>query len=153
MAVTASPLNSSSLMIRLSSDAGTTWDIVGFITSATMSTTMATREITSKLSCGWRELGEGLRSWNMSGDGLVTFDDVTGEQNPKRMFTLYKNRTKADIQITTWDCTLAAPIVGDPNYSGQCYITSLELTGGVEDNATYSFSFEGSGELVDDVNV
>lgn len=151
MAVTTSPLNSSALMIRTSTDAGTTWDIVGFITSATLSTTMATREITTKLNCGWRELGEGLRSWNMSGDGLITYNAVSGETNPQAFFQFFKNRTLFDVEFTSWDCSTSLPNPDDIVYHGKAYLTSLEMTGGIEDNATYSFSFEGSGELVDDV--
>lgn len=151
MAVTTTPLNSSALMIRTSNDAGINWDVVGFITSATLSTTMATREITTKLNCGWRELGAGLRSWSMTGDGLITYSTVTGETNPSDFFTFLNNRTVINIELTSWDCTLSAPNIGDTVYRGRAYLTSLEMSGGVEDNATYSFSFEGTGELISDV--
>ena len=42
---------------------------------------------------------------------------------------------------------LASPASGDYTYSGSGFITSLEMTGGVEDAPTYSVSIEGTGTL------
>ena len=36
---------------------------------------------------------------------------------------------------------------GDNNYTGSGFITSMSLTGGTEDTATYSFTIEGTGVL------
>lgn len=148
---TLAPINSSAIVIRISAD-GITYDIVGFISNATMTTTLATRDITTKLSCGWRELGEGMRSWAMSGDGLLTFTTTTGEVDFKSMFTYFNERTKLYVDLTTWDCAAGDIGADDPNYSGQAYLTSLELSGGVEDNATASFTLEGTGVLTEAIN-
>lgn len=152
MAVTAAPINGSALMIRISDDGGTTWDIIGFAQSATLSRTTETRDITSKTTCGWRALGTAQRSWSLSGDGFVTYATVAGEVNPYQAHALWKNRTEIDVEFTVWDCDQAAVNPGDPNYRGKGYITSLEETGGVEDNGTYSFTIEGNGELADGIN-
>ena len=152
MAATGVPINGSSLILQISSDAGTTWDLIGFATTATLSTTMETRDITTKTSCGWRALGEGLRSWSLSGDGLVTYVAVSGEVDLLTLFGHYSARTQVQIRFTSWDCSGSVPIAGDPNYEGMAYLTSMEQTGGVEDNGTYSFTFEGTGELVEDIN-
>jgi hypothetical protein len=87
----------------------------------------------------------------MSGDGLVTYAAVAGEKNFADLYKWWEGRAKIDIEFTVWDCSGGAPNVGDTVYSGKCYITSLSQTGGVEDNATYSFTIEGTGVLTDTV--
>ena len=40
----------------------------------------------------------------------------------------------------------------DISYAGKGYITSMSMTGGTEDTATYSLSIEGTGALTQTVN-
>lgn len=149
---TSTPINSSALIIRISSDNGTTWDLIGFANAATLSRSMETRDITNKFSCGWKKIGEGKLSWNLNGEGFITYVAVSGATDPLQLHQLWASRKEIDIEFTTWDCAAAKPIPGDPNYRGKAFLTSLEETGAVEDNGVYSFTFEGSDELVDDVN-
>ena len=152
MAATAAPINGSALMIRISTDSGTSWDILGYAQSATLSRTTETRDITSKTTCGWRALGIANRSWSLSGDGFAAYATVAGEINPYELHTLWASRQEIDVEFTVWDCEQADVNPGDPTYSGKGFITSLEETGGVEDNGTYSFTIEGNGVLNNGIN-
>jgi len=71
-------MNSTDVVIQISEDGGTTYDIIGRATSASLSVSMETRDITSKDSAGWQENLEGLKSWSLSGDGLVTYS-ISGD--------------------------------------------------------------------------
>ena len=152
MAATSVPINGSALVIRVSVDAGLTWSLIAQAQTATLSRTTETRQITAKASCGWRKLATGMKSWNLSGDGLIVYDAVTGDVNSLELHSYWAVNRELMIQFTVWDCKNNVVNPGDPYYEGKAYITSLEETGSVEDNGTYSFSFEGSDELVDDIN-
>ena len=152
MAASATPINGSNVIIRISSDAGSTYDIFGFATSATLSLNMDTRDVTSKQDCGWRALKGGMKSWSLSGDGFLTYLQVAGEIEQTTLTTALFDRAELLVDFTTWDCENDTIIAGDANFSGSVLVTSYEITGGVEDNATYSFTFEGTGALTEGVN-
>ena len=105
---------------------------------------METRDISNKSSAGWRELLEAQRSWSVSCEGLYAFLDSSGAavKNYDDFWTLMNTRTPLYIEIATG-------VTGDKYYSGQCYITSLEQSAPMEDNMTYSMSFEGTGVLAE----
>lgn len=133
---TSAPINGSQLMIRISTDNGLTWEIIGFAQSATLSRTVETRDITSKTSAGWRTLGSGTRSWSLSGDGLVTYVATVGATNPYSLHQIWESRTPLLVQFTAYNEAVSAPEPGDPHYEGDAFLTSLEETGGVEDNGS-----------------
>ncbi len=151
---TSTPLNGSSLVIRFTRP-GTpnpTNDLVAFAQTATLTRTTETRDVTSKQTCGWRTIKPSLRSWSLSGDGFITYVAVSGEVEASAIHQLWESRELVSIQVTTWDCEAGGVISGDPIYLGSGYITQFEETGGVEDNATYSFTIEGEGVLTQDFN-
>ena len=71
-------MNATDVVIQISEDAGTSYDIIGRANSASLSVSMETRDTTTKDSAGWQENLEGLKSWSLSGDGLVTYS-ITGD--------------------------------------------------------------------------
>ena len=115
-----------------------------FIAAATdcsLSMSMETIEITTKDSAGWRELLGGTKSGSMSVSGLIDYNDTN--QDVDDLFTALSNRTELTLKFAK-----ANPVVGeDYNYSASGFITSLEQSGGTEDTATYSASFELSGVI------
>ena len=133
-------MNSTDVVIQISEDSGTTYDIIGRATSASLSVSMETRETTTKDSAGWQENLEGLKSWSLSGDGLVTYS-ITGDYNtPDDLFTLLNNRTLVKVKF-------GSATSGEIDYTGDAYLVSYEQEAGVEENVTYSFSFTGTGAL------
>jgi len=95
------------------------------------------RNTTSKDSAGWEEVLEGLRSWSVSGDGLCAFD---GTYTVDDLTTLFTGRTAVTVRFTT-------STSGDYYWTGDARLESLDISAPNEDNATYSFSFKGTGAL------
>ena len=132
-------MNSTDVVIQISTD-GSSYDIIGRATSASLSVSMETRDITTKDSAGWQENLEGLKNWSLSGDGLVTYS-ISGEyETPDELFTILNNRTAIDVKF-------GSMTTGEIDYSGKAYLVSYEQEAGVEENVTYSFSITGTGVL------
>ena len=133
-------MNSTDVVIQISEDDGTSYDIIGRATSASLSVSMETRDTTTKDSAGWQENLEGLKNWSLSGDGLVTYS-ISGEyETPDELFTILNNRTAIDVKF-------GSMTTGEIDYSGKAYLVSYEQEAGVEENVTYSFSITGTGVL------
>ena len=133
-------MNSTDVVIQISEDDGTTYDIIGRATSASLSVSMETRDTTSKDSAGWQENLEGLKSWSLSGDGLVTYSISGDYDTPDDLFTLLSNRTLVKVKF-------GSATSGEIDYTGDAYLVSYEQEAGVEENVTYSFGFTGTGVL------
>jgi TP901-1 family phage major tail protein len=133
-------MNSTDVVIQISEDDGSSYDIIGRATSASLSVSMETRDTTTKDSAGWQENLEGLKNWSLSGDGLVTYS-ISGEYDtPDDLFTLLSNRTLVKVKF-------GSATSGEIDYTGDAYLVSYEQEAGVEENVTYSFGFTGTGVL------
>ena len=133
-------MNSTDVVIQISEDDGTSYDIIGRATSASLSVSMETRDTTNKDSAGWQENLEGLKSWSLSGDGLVTYSISGDFDTPDDLFTLLSNRTLVKVKF-------GSATSGEIDYTGDAYLVSYEQEAGVEENVTYSFGFTGTGVL------
>ena len=133
MAASTSVMNSTDVVIMVASE------IVGKMTSASLSVTMATRDISTKDSAGWMEVLEGQKSWTLSGEGLVVYNN-TGKATPDDIYTLLSNRTAGAIEF-------GSETTDEKYYTGSGFFTEFSTDAGVEDNATFSFSFQGTGVL------
>ena len=136
-------MNATDVLIQFSTD-GTTYDEVGRMTSASLSISMETRDTSTKDSAGWRELLEGQKSWSLSGDGLVVYS-LTGADGFSDLYGYLNGRTNLYVKFGSVG-------TGEKVYSGRGFITSLDQEAGVEDNTTFSFSFEGTGALTEAAN-
>jgi TP901-1 family phage major tail protein len=143
MAASTSIMNATDVLIQFSTD-GVTYSEVGRCTSASLSVSMETRDTSNKDSAGWRELLEGQKSWSLSGDGLVTYN-IASADGYSDLWGYLTARTKLYVKFgsTTTD---------EKYYSGQGFLTSLDQEAGMEDNVTYSFSFEGTAALTEAAN-
>ena len=114
--------------------------LIAAATDCSLSLNMETIDITTKDSAGFRELLGGVKSGSMSVSGLIDYNDASND-DVSDLFTALDNRTALTLKFAK-----ANPVVGeDFNYSASGFITSLEQSGGTEDTATYSASFELSG--------
>jgi hypothetical protein len=73
----------------------------------------------------------------MSGEGLFAEDAAYGYED---LWDAWSARTKLVL-------TYSDAVADDIEYSGSVYITSLDRTDGMEESATFSVSFEGTGAL------
>ena len=133
-------MNSTDVVMQISEDSGTTYDIIGRATSASLSVSMETRDTTTKDSAGWQENLEGLKSWSLSGDGLVTYSISGDYDTPDDLFTLLSNRTLVKVKF-------GSETSGEIDYTGDAYLVSYEQEAGVEENVSFSFGFTGTGVL------
>ena len=111
------------------------------ITITAETRTTANKDVTG----GWNTKETGQKDWTGSCNGQYSHDSAVGSTNEARanaeaFFDMVSLGDLLDIEFTTG-------VAGDTKYSGKAIITSLQFDFPNNDNATYSVSFEGSGEL------
>lgn len=113
----------------------------GHQNDVTFSVNHEPRDITTKDSAGWRELLEGLRSYEVSFAGLIAFDATLGVfTSSTGIEAVLRART-----AQTW--ILGTGVSGDPKLSGSGYFTSLEIgSPDQESNLTFSCTLQGTGQ-------
>lgn len=144
MAASTSVMNATDVLVSISTDGGSTYTVVGKATSAGLSVTMDTRDTSTKDSSGWRELLEGQKSWSLTCDGLVCYN-ISGKETASDLFGYLSNRTALTVKFGSAGSA-------EKIYSGTAYLTSLSQDAGVEENVTFSASFEGSSTLTEAAN-
>ena len=110
---------------------------VAHLTSNSLTLDHSTRDASTKDSAGWKESLEGQIAFSGSAEGFFAEDASYGYEDLYGEFIL---RSKI---VVTWTTSVA----GDQEYSGNCYITSLERTDGLEESSTFSVSLEGTGAI------
>ncbi len=110
---------------------------VAHLTSNSLTLDHSTRDASTKDSAGWKESLEGQIAFSGSAEGFFAEDASYGYEDLYGEFIL---RSKI---VVTWTTS----VVGDQEYSGDCYITSLERTDGLEESSTFSVSLEGTGAI------
>jgi len=144
MAASTSVMNATDVLVSISTDGGSTYTVIGKATSAGLSVTMDTRDTSTKDSAGWRELLEGQKSWSLTCDGLVCYN-ISGKEDASDLFGYLKDRTLVTVKF-------GSAGTGEKVYSGTAYVTSISQDAGVEDNVSWSCSFEGSAALTEAAN-
>ena len=125
---------------------GTT-NLVAFAQNCTLTVNQSIREITNKESAGFKESLEGLRDFTIDVDGAYAWTDASGTaltngaDDVLQTNLLAASRPKIDFIFGDTQAT------HDISYAGSGFITSVSLTGGTEDTATYSITIEGTGAL------
>ncbi len=110
-------------------------------TSHSLKVDLELKDLRTKDTNG-KEKCAGDISWSVDGEGLVVIDPELGERRNAEdvlSFVLSKKKVKA---------ILKAPVNGlTKTYEGDAFITSFSLSTPAGDNATYSYSLTGSGDL------
>ncbi len=132
--------NGTDLVLKVIGDGGTL-EPLGHSTSCTLSITNDMPEATTKDSAGYAEVISGLRSFEISFDGLVDYTDEAGSsKNVDFLITSINSRTKIDFSFGT-------AVSGDQLISGEGFISAIEVSGEMESTVTYSGTITGSGAL------
>ena len=129
---------------------GTT-NLVAFAQNCTLNVNHSPREITNKESNGFKEILEGLRDFSIDIDGAYAWTNAAGAALTNGIDDVLETNVLNARQAVTFifgDTTTTS----DVSYSGSGFITSVSLTGGTEDTATYSMSIEGTGVLTQTIN-
>ena len=117
--------------------------LIAAATDCSLSLSMETIDITTKDSAGWRELLAGTRSGSISCSGLIDYTDAANKDTTD-LFVAFENRTSLTLAFQK-----ANEVTGDLAFTCVGFLTSLEQSGGTEDTATYSATFEISGVITD----
>mgnify|MGYP003135971503 FL=1 len=129
---------------------GTT-NLVAFAQNCTLNVNHSPREITNKESGGFKEILEGLRDFSIDIDGAYAWTNAGGSALTNGVDdTLETNVLNARQAVTFIFGDTAS--TSDISYSGSGFITSVSMTGGYEETATYSLTIEGTGVLTQTVN-
>ena len=109
------------------------------------------REITNKESAGYKEILEGLRDFSLDVDGAYAWTNAAGAALTDGVDDVLETNVLNARQAVSFIFGDTAA-TSDISYSGSGFITSVSLTGGTEDTATYSMSIEGTGALTQTIN-
>jgi len=115
--------------------------LIAAATDCSLSLNMETIDITTKDSSGYRELLAGLRSGSISVSGLIDYADASNK-DVTDLYDAWEGRTELTLKFSS-------EISGDESYTANGFLTSLEQSGGTEDTATYSATFELTGEVTE----
>lgn len=137
---TAGITNGSNLTIYIA-DAGDTEAVANHVTDLSVSASTDTRDTTTKDNGGYRALLPGLKNLTVNFTAFYAEDATTGYDH---LMTAFIAGTKQDVQINpvTWADGTPTIVTGDGDIAFQAHITSLELSAGTEDNASYTCTLE-----------
>tara|TARA_R110002110_G_scaffold93799_1_gene243767 strand:- start:825 stop:1253 length:429 start_codon:yes stop_codon:yes gene_type:complete len=125
-------------------------NLVAFAQNCTLNVNHSPREITNKESGGWKEILEGLRDYSIDIDGAYAWTNASGTALTDGVDDVLKTNLLTTRQAV--DFIFGDTSADDVSYAGSGFITSVSITGGTEDTATYSLSIDGSGELTSTTN-
>ena len=117
--------------------------LIAAATDVTLTLNAETIDITTKDSSAFRELLPGLRSGSMSVSGLIDYVDASNKDFLD-LYGAWESRTALVLKFSK-----SSLATGEASFSASGFVTSLERSGGTEDTATYSATFELTG-LIDE---
>ena len=138
---TVGVFNGTNLLLKVITDGGTL-ATVGHTTSCSLSLSNDLPEATTKDSAGYQEVIAGVRSGEISFEGLVAYDDAA---NAIEMADYLLARQKVDFSFGT-------AATGDAVYSGEGYFSSVEMSAEMESPVTYSGSISITGAIAKATN-
>lgn len=112
-------------------------------TSCSLSLSADTPEATTKDSGGFQELIVGVKSGEISFEGLVAYDSGSGSQIGDISDELISG---AEV---TWE--FSTDVSGDDKYSGTGFISSIEITADMESPVSYSGTIVTTGTITQGV--
>ena len=133
--------NGTNLLLKVITDGGTLATIA-HTTSCSISFSNEVADATTKDSAGYSEIIAAVRSGEISFDGLVDYTDAAGGDE---LAGYLLGRTKVDFSFGT-------AATGDTVYTGEGYVTSLEITGEMESAVSYSGTISITGAITTSTN-
>ena len=140
MAATAGIRNGSGITIYFDSGSGTE-AVADHVTDLSVNASTDTRDTTTKNNGGHRALLPGLKSLTVNFTAMYA-DDATNGYDDLMTDFLANTKQYVKAQSVTWDAGSPTVVTDDGDLAFEAYITSLELSAGVEDNATYTCTME-----------
>ncbi len=115
-------------------------DAIAYATNCTLSLSAELRETIHKDNpgAGWRGIEVGRKSGTVTVEALYAEDGST--ETPFDLFTAFDDKTELTMMLST-------EVSGDTRWSFSAYCTALEVNGPVEENSSYSATFEINGAV------
>jgi len=122
---------------------------IAFSTSAKLSVSVNTRELTSKDSANWTEKKTGRYTWNASTDALYNMSTTGTTQSVNDLYAIFTGGTSTTIKFASKSGTSPSWTAGTSvkYFSGTAYITAFDFNASDGETASYSVTFDGTGEL------
>lgn len=130
--------NGSQYTVMFETD-GTPPVVADHVTDLSVSVSTETRDTTSKNNAGYRALLPGLKTLTVNFTAFYAGDSTNGYDE---LMTDFLAGTKQDVKVCSYDFTADSEEAGDKEIVFEAYITSLELSAGTEDNASYTCTLE-----------
>ena len=147
MTATVGLFNGTSLVVLVEGQ------VLGHSTSCSLSLSIDAPDASTKQSGGWADEIGGQRSWSVTTDGLSTVEPgaLATYVSTDELMILAAARTAVTVMFTTVSSGSTVNS-GDVYWSGQAFIESVDITADMENPATYSVSFKGTGALATGTN-
>ncbi len=133
---TSGVFNGTDLILKFHSTDGSEV-AVGHSTSASLSLSADLPDATTKDSSGFQEVIAGVKSGEISFEGLIAYDD---DANPVDFADILIAR-----RAVTW--TFGTADAADTVYTGSGFLSSVEMSAEMESPATYSGSITVNGAI------
>ena len=130
-------MNGSQLRVQFANDGGSPV-LVDHLTDLSVSFSTETRDTTTKDNGGYRAILPGLKTLSVTMTAFYAADATNGYEE---LFADMEDGQKLDITIASFN-QAEAEITDDMDIDFKAYCTSLELSAGTEDNASYTATFE-----------
>ena len=119
----------------------TAYEPIACVTSNSLSESLEVKEVVTKCDPGNIVKNPGAYSYEISVEGIYIDSAVdTGRQSHYELSQLMRNKT-----LVEW--SMATELTSPTTLYGSGYITSLELTGAADDNATFTATISGTGAI------
>lgn len=113
--------------------------VADHVTDLSVSVSTETRDTTSKNNGGFRALLPGLKTLTVNFTAFYAGDATNGYDE---LMTDFLAGNKQDVKVCSYDFTGDTEVAGDKEIVFEAFITSLELSAGTEDNASYTCTME-----------
>lgn len=119
--------------------------VIARLTSNDFNLEREIKDVTTKQSAGWREILVYKKSFNFSANGF--YEEKTG--STYQFFVDLYDAWNTGSAVTV---RVGSSVSGDVYYEGSAFIKSIKQGAPVEDTATYTVSFEGTGAITKATN-
>lgn len=131
-------MNGSQLRVQFADDGGSV-TLVDHLTDLSVSFSTETRDTTTKDNGGYRAILPGLKTLTVTFTAFYAADAANGYEE---LFADMEAGNKLDVKIASFQQSDDSEITDDMDISFDAYCTSLELSAGTEDNASYTATLE-----------
>ena len=114
---------------------------LGYQSNGTLNISADTIDVATKETGGWGEVLPGTKSWSIDVDGLMSYAGTDTDNGGQTLADAIINDT---LLTVSWE----TDTTGDVTYSGDVYVSSLQLGGSNNEGATYSGTMDGVGGIV-----